>query len=182
MINDTQTLKKVSRHGFEVPIYDDGLGPLFVLRNSTGIAGIVRARTWEDAYSICEDEFFPEADETIDDFRREYGFRRERKQVVRGTSTTVSKHLNAGERFAEPGDYPLKDFIRWALIVTPDPDAWPENELFQESFGFRPNGSNQWDKHGHGIYARDINGEYLDLLTPRLAEELDLEIELEETC
>lgn len=26
---------------------------------------------WEDAYSICEDEFFPEADESVATLRRE---------------------------------------------------------------------------------------------------------------
>lgn len=35
--------------------YDDGYGPLWISRNSIGINGIVRARTWEDAYGICED-------------------------------------------------------------------------------------------------------------------------------
>ena len=52
-----------SRFGTTIPVYDDGFGPLWIHRDSTGISGIVRAQTWEDAYSICEDEFFPAADE-----------------------------------------------------------------------------------------------------------------------
>jgi hypothetical protein len=58
--------------GYKVPTYDDGFGPLWISRNSIRICGIVRAQTWEDAYGICEDEFFPEADETVDQLIKEY--------------------------------------------------------------------------------------------------------------
>lgn len=63
-ITDEQRL--VSAHhyrGHPIPVYDDGFGPLWIHRDSMGISGIVRAQTWEDAYSICEDEFFPSADD-----------------------------------------------------------------------------------------------------------------------
>jgi hypothetical protein len=64
MINDDQTLvSAASRFGHPIRIYDDGFGPLWIHRDSMGISGIVRAQTWEDAYSICEDEFFPAGDE-----------------------------------------------------------------------------------------------------------------------
>ena len=49
-------------HGLAIPTYDDGTGSLWIHRNSMGISGIVRADTWETAYGICEDEFFPAGD------------------------------------------------------------------------------------------------------------------------
>lgn len=64
LINDEQSLVSARfEHGTPIDIYDDGYGPMFIHRNSIGVSGIVRARTWEDAYSICEDEFFPAGDE-----------------------------------------------------------------------------------------------------------------------
>lgn len=63
LISDDQTLVSAkSRFGHEIPVYDDGYGQLYIHRDSMGISGIVRAQTWEDAYSICEDEFFPAGD------------------------------------------------------------------------------------------------------------------------
>lgn len=58
-----ECLVGATRRGHDVPVYDDMFGEIFICRDSIGILGIVRAQTWEDAYSICEDEFFPSADE-----------------------------------------------------------------------------------------------------------------------
>lgn len=73
LITDEQALVSASRNGHAIPVYDDGFGPLYIHRDSMGITGIVRAMSWEDAYSICEDEFFPEASDTVEDFAKEYG-------------------------------------------------------------------------------------------------------------
>ena len=57
LISDEQSLiGATNRFGHAIEVYDDGFGPLWIHRHSIGISGIVRARTWEDAYSICEDE------------------------------------------------------------------------------------------------------------------------------
>jgi len=186
LITDEQSFNgaKYGRGDYEIPTYDDGYGPLWISRNSIGINGIVRASTWEDAYSICEDEFFPEADETLEQIIKEYGFKREHKKVVRDNSvTTGSEHLAAGERFeVYPDDYPngrlAPEFIRWALIETPDPEAWMENELFQEAFGFRNNGPNKRDTLNHGIYSKDLNGDALDRLTPELVDDLGITLDI----
>ena len=177
LIKDGESLVSAKRGDYEIPTYDDGFGALYVHRNSIGISGIVRAQTWTDAYSICEDEFFPEADETVDELIKEYGFKREHKKVVRDSN---------GERFATHDDYlPFGNlsnalqFVRWDLVETPDTDAWTENELFQESFGFRPNGPNNKDTLNHGIYSKDLNGDSLDRLTPELAKELDIVLDIE---
>jgi hypothetical protein len=186
LITDGQRLIGAKyRSGYEISTYDDGFGPLWISRNPLGINGIVRAQTWEDAYSICEDEFFPEASETIEEIVKEYGFKREDKKVVKDPAVLVAtEHCGVGERFEDyTRDYPngtlLPEFVRWVTVETPDPDGWMENELFQESFGFRPNGPNKHDTLKHGIYAKDLNGDYLDRLTPKLVEEIGLVLEIE---
>jgi hypothetical protein len=187
VITDNQLLTgATTSEGYDIPVYDDGFGPLWIHRCSIGISGIVRAQTWEDAYSICEDEFFPEADEAVDELIKEYGFRREHKKVVRDASVLVAgEHTAAGERFEQyPDDYPdgklRPEFIRWETVETPDPDAWTENELFCEGFGFRPNGPNDRDTRNHGIYAKDLNGDYLERLTPELIANLQITLHIKE--
>ncbi len=185
LITDSQSLVSAkSRFGHNIPIYDDGYGPLFIHRTSMGISGIVRAQTWEDAYSICEDEFFPEASETIEEIRLDYNFTRKHVKIIQ-TADGV-------EREDEPEDYPFEktgcSFVRWDTIETPAPegeDVWPENELFQEAFGFRPNGvrscnadGSSRDPIGHGIYAKDLNGDTLETLTPELLAALEITLEI----
>jgi hypothetical protein len=173
LITDGQRLVGAkSRFGSSIPVYDDGFGELFIHRDSTGISGIVRAQTWEVAYEICEDEFFPEADETVEQLQAEYGYRRDHKRVVM---------TPLGERF-ESEDFPisLNQFMRWETIETPDPTAWMENDLFCEAYGFRPNGPNAKDKLRHGIYAKDLNGDSLDTLTAEFIAELEITLQIED--
>lgn len=185
LINDNQSLDGAkTRFGNDIKTYDDGFGPLWISRDSMGINGIVRAQTWETAYEICEDEFFPEADETIEEIVKEYGFKREHKKVVKDASVRVAtEHTGVGERFARyPEDYPdgklAPVFVRWATVETPDADVWFENELFQEGFGFRPNGPNKTDTLNHGIYSKDLNGDYLEPLTAEMIEDLGITLEI----
>ena len=72
---DNQSLKSAAtRYGNSIKTYDDGFGPLWVLQNSMGTEGIVRAETWEEAWSIAEDEIFPRAsEETLASFEADYG-------------------------------------------------------------------------------------------------------------
>lgn len=139
----------LDRWNSKVPFYDEHPfddGKLFVYRNSLGLVGVVRARSWEDAYSVVEDEFMPEASETVDELRREYAF--ERRYVKRnGVCETIE---------------------------IPKQDGWIDNECFQECYGFRPNGPNKRDVLKHGIYAKDLNGERLDELTLQIAAYLEL--------
>ena len=177
LITDNQSLDGAHYHRaeFTIPTYDDGFGPLWISRNSIGINGIVRARTWEDAYSICEDEFFPEADEAIEEIIKEYGFKREHVQIVRGADGI--------ERPAVSADYAptlIPEFVGWKTIETPDLEAWMENKLFQEAFGFRPNGPRQGDVNNHGIYSKDLNGDLLDRLTAEMVDDLGIVLEISE--
>lgn len=194
LINDTQRLVGAkSRFGHKIATYDDGCGPLFIHRDSMGISGIVRAQTWEDAYSICEDEFFPEADETIEEIVKEYGFRRRDFKLIHPLLNAEGDIDWAITREATMEDYEraggkLKEgqFVSWGHEDTPDPEAWADNALFQEAFGFRPNGRRSMengvdrDPIGHGIYAKDLNGDALDLLTQKMIEEWEITLEIEE--
>lgn len=172
--------------GTAIPVYDDLYGQLYVHRKSMGISGIVRAQTWEDAYGICEDEFFPDATETMEEIIKEYGFKSETRKVVHDASVTIAvSPLNAGERFDRPEDYasgklPEFMFSRWVTIETPDPEAWAENELFCEAFGFRPNGSGNSNGHKSTVYSKDLNGDSLDVLTQSMLDEWGIELIIEE--
>ena len=110
-----------SRFGRDIPVYDDGYGPLWIHRESMGVTGIIRALTWYDAYEICEDEFFESADMNEKELVDEYG------------------------------------------------ENWSENACFNEAYGFRPNG---------GMYAKDLNGDTLEPLTPELLRELGMRVML----
>ena len=60
--------------GFEIPVWDECFGNLYISRDSMGILGIVRADSWEKAYKCCEDEFFPRASlEDQSEFEKEFG-------------------------------------------------------------------------------------------------------------
>ena len=138
LINDDQSLVSAkSRFGHAIPIYDDGFGPLFIHRDSMGISGIVRAQTWKDAYGICEDEFFPAADD------------------------------EAGEE---------------GLRIEAMPDGKEKNHAqacWDEAYGFRGNSRREKDGSQSSIYAKDLNGDRLDLLTPELVAELEITLTIE---
>ncbi len=121
--DDRQLISVRNEYGRLLPIYDDGYGKLYIHRDSMGISGIVRAQSWEDAYEICEDEFFPDADVTEAELIKEFG------------------------------------------------EDWQDDASFQEQYGYR-NNCNGKDL----LYAKDLNGDALDLLTPALAEHLGLTI------
>jgi hypothetical protein len=139
MITDTQSLRSAKfNHGTPIPVYDDGYGPLFIHRDSMGISGIVRAQTWEDAYSICEDEFFPAGDE---DAKEEM------------------EKIEAMEEGEEKNH---------------------EQACWDESYGHRGSTRSMPDGSLSSIYAKDLNGDSLDRLTPDLCNDLGITLEIVE--
>ena len=137
LINDSQRLVGAkSRFGHKIATYDDGYGPLFIHRDSMGISGIVRAQTWEDAYSICEDEFFPAGDEDAN----------EEAQKIEAMPDGEEKNH--------------------------------EQACWDEAYGFRGNGRKESDGSVSHIYAKDLNGDSLEMLTPKLLEELEITLEI----
>ena len=165
------------KNGNDIPFYDDGYGPLFVHHDQCGhfsfVAGIVRARGFETAYEIVEDEFLLEADESLEEIIKEYGFRRDHVRIMRSP---------VGLEFTDDGSPidPASVFVRWETVETHDREAWPENALFQEAFTFRPNGPRKGDVHCHGIASKNLDGVYLREVRESDAEEFTIEISTEE--
>lgn len=186
LINDEQELIGAkSRFGYPIKTYDDGWGQLFIHRDSMGISGIVRARTWDDAYGICEDEFFPEADETVEQMEKEFS-----KQYLTGRELWL--HLKTEELGSKEAAWnawiALTEAEREAVYASlgqtvPFPSeagGWEDHPCWQEQYGLRPNGPRRDDKHGHGIYAKDLNGDALDVLTPEFLKELEITLEIKD--
>lgn len=138
LIKDGESLNGAKTlFGNVIQVYDDGFGPLWIHRDSMGISGIVRAQTWEDAYSICEDEFFPAADD------------------------------DAGKEMEE---------------IESMPDGEEKNHAqacWDESYGFRGNMRGMPDGSLSSIYAKDLNGDSLDRLTPELLAELEISLDIQ---
>ena len=133
LINDDQTLVSATHNGAPLKTYDDGFGSLFIFCNSSGPVGIVRSTSWHEAWSITEDEFQPEADETEEELIKDYG------------------------------------------------EEYYNNDSFQESYGWRPNGVNSSDKIKMGIYQKDLCYENLQPLTPAMVEEWLISLEIVES-
>ena len=138
LITDDQSLDGASMHEgrVKIDVYDDGYGPLFIHRDSMGISGIVRAQTWEDAYSICEDEFFPSGDEDAS---------KDMDEIEAMEEGEERNHLQA---------------------------CW------DEAYGYRNNTRRMDDGSLSCIYAKDLNGDSLELLTPELIERLGITLEI----
>jgi hypothetical protein len=193
-IADNQTIKAIKgKFGEAENFYDDSFGDIYICRSSIRTYGFIRCRS-EDAYSIWEDEFASEANETIEEIKKEYDFKIEHIKIIHPAFEN-DVFTNEKDRFwidysqtkeAEISDYSLTggkllkgQFVEWQARKTPLDDSFADNPIFQENYGFRPNGRNKNDKIGHGIYSKDINGDYIDLLTIELAKDLELTIELE---
>ena len=137
LITDSDALNGAQLEGgYDIPVYDDGYGKLYIHRTSIGISGIVRAQTWEDAYSICEDEFFPAADE-------EAGEESERIEAM--DDGEEKSHAQA---------------------------CW------DEAYGYRSNGKAMKDGTISCVYAQDLNGDCLDLLTHDLVTRLEISLDI----
>ena len=54
--------KVYTRTGKELPTWDDGFGFLWLYVESLGVMGVIRAETFEDAYSSAVDEIMADAD------------------------------------------------------------------------------------------------------------------------
>ena len=77
-MQDHQSIKSVTNNEKPLPFYDDGYGPLFIFKESCGAwlfpVALIRAKNWNDAYEICQDEFHSEAG-SIDDILKECNFK-----------------------------------------------------------------------------------------------------------
>lgn len=172
LITDEQSLDSAAyASGTPIKTYDDGYGPLWVHQNSLGITGIVRARTWEDAYSICEDEFFPAGDDfDPEEFKTIYMSRRELWLHEHGNSWEAWQALTEQERDEIVYHGSGKD--------VPFAGEFSDHPCWQEQYGFRNNARKEADGTLSSIYAKDINGDRLEPLTPEFARELGVVVKV----
>ncbi len=171
MINDNQQLvgarqsQAWDEHGTPIQVYDDGFGPLWLYREAGGLEGIVRAQTWESAYECCQDEIMTRV--STDDVLEAYGlyvmppgdnyFRRSE------TWTVVDDVENTNTEFAT-----LKTAQQFMA------DKLKQDRDLIEGYEYQPNAT------GTGIVTFDLNGQSLVELTPELADELDIRIQVTE--
>jgi hypothetical protein len=166
-------MRAYSRHNADLSVYDDGFpgDPIFVHRDSMGVLGVVRARTWEDAYSVCEDEFFPSAD--VEDY--ESG---DFKTIYVSGREVPEEHLTDTDRlFQFSGENAYKRPGR----EIPYTGELIEHPCWEEQFGFRPNGPNHMPGDT-GVYQKDLNGESLDQLTMELSRRTGIRVSFPEDC
>lgn len=62
-----------TEYGNPIRVYDDGFGPVWICRDTMGIVGLVRAQDMETALELVEQEFLPEAEETVEELVQEFG-------------------------------------------------------------------------------------------------------------
>jgi hypothetical protein len=173
LITDEQTLiAAFSRFDSPIPVYDDGFGELFIHRDSMGISGIVRAQSWHDAYGICEDEFFPAADdEAMEEMERieamEDGEEKNHEQACfdeafgfRPNGGIYSKDLN-GDRLDLLTPELLEELEIRLEIESPPVEDKHAGPYFSWHETRRPNGKGRtvFSMTGrHGIYSRITPG------------------------
>jgi len=112
-----------NEYGRMIPTYDDYFGTLWVFRNASGLAVVVRTSDWSSAYEIVDDEIKTPIDE--DDIPEAYGFN----------------------------------------------DGLPEGGI-QDDTNLIEGYIYQSNATGSGIVEYDLNGEYLEPLTPELLSRL----------
>ena len=91
--------------------------------------------------------------------------------IVRASTWEDAYEIVEDEFMAEAGETldKIAEDCEWAA-----PEDLMDNAIFQEGYGFRPNGPNVRDTQKHGVYQKDLNGECLDLLTSDLMKHLRL--------
>lgn len=152
---DEFALEFKTQFGSAVKYYDDGFGPLWIMRDTMGIVGIVRAQSFEDAYGIVEDEFLPVVPR--DELHEAYG--------------SFDRLVERMEKRGHANDMHLRQFANeWAPFwFDSEAQAGVELELI-EGYSYQSNST------GTGVVPHDMNGQALDALTLELAERLELQI------
>lgn len=159
-INDEQTLvgaytnKFGERHALKT--YDGGFGTLWVYGETSRLMGVIRARTWEEAYEIARDEVMTRVDEA--DLVEAYGMYimedGERHYVCPDFDTDVAHFQDFECRI--PKRRVLADFATEAEARAFALEFAEKAELtIAEGYEYQPNAT------GTGIVTYDLNGQDL---------------------
>ena len=97
---DNLEMRFETRFGSEIKYYDDGFGPFWIYQDASGLLGVVRAQTWNDAWEIVEDEFLPVV--SPEDIHEAYGFdnREEFDRVVARCDRGEINHPELSEGYS----------------------------------------------------------------------------------
>lgn len=146
---------------YPIKYYDNGYGTLWVMRDTTGIVGIVRAQTYQDAYECVGDELKRPIDpsdvpDAYDAFDKFYDW-------------LLSKGHLPTNRTREFACRYAPQFFAISTHRANETGAWDDWEL-GEGYEYQSNAS------GTGIVSIDLNGESLEPLTGEEMERLEIEM------
>ena len=153
-ITNDQSLTGATHGGFPLHIYDDGFGPLFVYGNEFGPTAVIRAQTWEDAYSIAEDEFMDSA--TWEDVLLAYPEAEHDENC--GYLEAFGHRPNGRNSLTDEGIYrksdyewlqPLTEAHEITLTIT-DPEPEPEPPFCGVGYAYRPTVAGRVVYYSHG--------------------------------
>jgi len=172
-MDDSAYPRAITLHGatskFGTPLltYDDGFGPIYVYRDANGTTAVIRALSWEDAYQIVDDEIFNPIDSA--ELHEAYGYR-----VKTDAPCYGAKVFHAFfEDYPNNADIGLFATLEQAQAACLKDAVYHGRDLV-EGYRYQSNAT------GTGVVSFDLNGESLDLLTPQLAEDLGLVLDIRE--
>ena len=135
-----------------------------------GVQGIIRAQSWADAYEIAEDEMFDDCDLTWEEMQKEYS-----TLYMSGRELWLHEHGNNWEAWDALSDGDKARAMHYSTgRDVPFVGDITEHPCWEEAYGSRPNGARDHSKPMSHIYAKDLNGESLDLLTPAMMADLGI--------
>lgn len=169
LINEDDSLVSVkSQWDNPIPFYDDSFGPLWVFCNSLGVAGIVRAQSWESAYERVRDDILSPI--PPEDVIEAYGYYTHPENPLDMENNKIwFACKGAGEKLGRFGSEEEANKFCLAQISLD-----PEGVDLREGYAYQGNAT------GSGIVMHDLNGESLDPLTMERIEKFGLKIETED--
>lgn len=182
MISDNQTLKSAkSEFGHDIKVYDDGFGPLWIYQESSGLVGIVRASSYEDAWDCILDEILtPVASDELRDSPEDFYV------CERDYHCPAPKDYDKGLCLCSLAEHSeARRCWKCRQLYTPDQQkacncAYPITSrpvylTLAEGFHYMPNASGT-----SGIVSEDLNGSSLRELDDELQELLKISLTIED--
>jgi len=155
-----------SKFGTPLLTYDDGFGPLYVYRDAGGTTAVIRALSWEDALQIVDDEIFNPI--SIDELHDAYGYWIHTDVDYAGGKVCQAVFEVYPSDALHIGYFDTLEQARTACLK----DAEHHGRDLVEGYRYQSNAT------GTGVVSFDLNGEQLELLTPQLAKDLGLVLDI----
>ena len=175
-MNDELTLVGArTKYGTQLHVYDDGFGPVWLYREADGLTGVVRARTWESAYEICQDEIMTLVPE--DEVHEAYGLYTitHNNKIYLCPDMELPSTVTRWESFNNeiPGRVVIGWFNTMHQVRRACERIIEDNELdLIDGYEYQPNAT------GTGIVSTCLNGQELEPLTADLRSELGITLQV----